>query len=115
MQTRYINLILIIIFLFFNSCSKKQHSEKQIFTFQKDLEIGILEGNENYIFGAISDIDLDKNGDIYVLDPKFSRIQKYNEIGIVFPYAIDKMGRFYFAEEEDFPKVVRYVLNRKSK
>jgi len=31
-----------------------------------------------------------------------------------FAYAIDKEGRLYFVEEEDFPKVVRYILRQKT-
>ncbi|MCP2604586.1 hypothetical protein NLC29_00325 [Candidatus Aminicenantes bacterium AH-873-B07] len=103
MYVRYLAFIVISSLLFFNSCNKKQDIEKEIFTFQKDLEIGILEGNENYMFGAITDIDLDKNENIYVLDSKFSRIQKYN-----------KEGKFLFSLEikkGDAPGEVHFIGN----
>lgn len=102
MRSRYL-IFVIILLLFFNFCSKKQDTETEIFTFQKDLEIGVLEGNENYMFGSISEIDLDKNGNIYVLDPKFSRIQKYNE-----------NGKFLFSlliKEGDGPDEAHYILS----
>ena len=103
MYNRYFVIMGALALLFFNSCIKKQDIGKEIFTFQKDLEIGVLEGDENYMFGAIGDIDVDEKGNIYVLDPKFSRIQKY-----------DENGKFLFSlpvKEGDGPDEAHYILS----
>ena len=46
-----------------------------------DLEIGVEEGDENFVFGRIFDIDVDKSGLIYVLDNAFSRVQVFDAAG----------------------------------
>ena len=57
----------------------EKNSEK--FILKKDLSIGIDIGDENLMFGNISDIDLDTEENIYVLDWKNSRIQKFDSQG----------------------------------
>jgi len=93
--------ILITIVILFIGCLGENKSKEYIL--EKDLEIGILEGDENYMFGAISDIDVDEKGNIYVLDLKFSRIQEY-----------DENGKFLFSlpvKEGDGPDEVHSILS----
>ena len=47
-----------------------------------DLSIGIEDGDGNYIFGKISRITLDGDGNIYVLDYKYRVVWIFNEEGI---------------------------------
>lgn len=49
--------------------------------FPTDLSIGVSYGNENLMFGSISDIQLDSEENIYILDGKNSRIQKFDPKG----------------------------------
>jgi hypothetical protein len=46
-----------------------------------DLTIGVEDGDENLMFGSINRIDLDGNGNIYVLDYKFRKIRIFNPEG----------------------------------
>jgi hypothetical protein len=46
-----------------------------------DLSIGVEDGDENLMFGSINRIDLDGNGNIYVLDYKFRKIRIFNPEG----------------------------------
>ena len=74
-------LLLIFSCLFFNSCTRREKSDSQTFTFKKEFEIGILDGDENYVFGTINDVEVDSKGNIYVLDGKMTRIVKFNKDG----------------------------------
>jgi len=67
--------------LLINSCSQEERSNRQTFTLKKVLEIGISDGDENYIFGSINDVEVDSRGNIYVLDGKMTRIVKFNRDG----------------------------------
>jgi hypothetical protein len=72
---------LILTCLFFNYCSQIENSDFQTFTFNKEFEIGLSDGDENYIFGSINDVEVDLMGNIYVLDGKMTRIVKFNKDG----------------------------------
>ena len=47
----------------------------------EDLSIGVEAGDENLMFSHINDIDLDAEGNIYALDIRNSRIQKFDNKG----------------------------------
>ena len=73
--------LLVAVFLLINSCSHKEKSSRQTFTFEKVYEIGISVDDENYIFGSINDVEVDSWGNIYVLDGKMTRIVKFDRDG----------------------------------
>ena len=63
-------------------CNKSSKWTSNHFDLVKEFEIGSNEMNQDeYIFGVISDIDVDGNNNIYVLDRGLSRIQKFNSKG----------------------------------
>ena len=49
---------------------------------QQDLSIGVEEGDENQIFGGIGSICLDSEDNIYLLDYRMWRVQKFDNNGI---------------------------------
>ncbi len=51
------------------------------FTLISDLSIGVDEGDENFMFGGILDIALDKEENIYVLDGRNLQIRKFDPQG----------------------------------
>ena len=57
------------------SCKKPQ------ITLQKDLTIGVEDGDENQIFGGISSVCTDSMDNIYILDSRMWRIQKFDSLG----------------------------------
>lgn len=60
---------------FFQACIETQIS------LQKELSLGVDEGDENLVFGWISSICFDAEDNIYVLDPRMWRIQKFDSQG----------------------------------
>ena len=44
-------------------------------------EIGKLEGEDNYLFARITDVAIDKNGDVFVADGQSAEIRKFNQSG----------------------------------
>lgn len=60
------------------SASMKNSDE---FVMIEDLSIGLEAGDENLMFALINDIDLDAEGNIYALDVRNSRIQKFDNNG----------------------------------
>jgi hypothetical protein len=48
---------------------------------EKDLEIGVSDGDENYMFGGIIDVEVDSQENIYVLDWKNKTVKKYDKSG----------------------------------
>lgn len=58
----------------------------------EDLTIGVKEGQENYIFLRPVDLDVDAQGNIYVLDRKASHIKVYDKNG-KFLRTISKKGQ----------------------
>ena len=86
LRRRYIlcllcQICLVIQFMvFFYFCAQKP-GEKD-FSLKKELEIGLLEGDKDYIFGQITDVKIDSLGNIFVLDVKMNRVVKYDRDGI---------------------------------
>ncbi|MBD3414690.1 MAG: 6-bladed beta-propeller [Candidatus Aminicenantes bacterium] len=48
---------------------------------QKELQIGQMDGPEEYLFSYISDIAVNSKGDIYVADRQWTEIRKYSQDG----------------------------------
>jgi hypothetical protein len=55
--------------------------QAQPVTLKPDLAIGVEDGDENLMFGEIVRIDLDKKGNIYVLDYKFRKVAVFDGNG----------------------------------
>ena len=51
------------------------------YVLKEDLRIGVEYGDENTMFAAISDVELDNDGNIYILDLKNFRIQVFDNTG----------------------------------
>ncbi len=79
-RTRTVFLIFLML-LAVNLVPAEIRAEKQSLKFTKDLVIGKNSGDNNFIFSAISDVDLDKEGNIYILDSLDYRIQKFDTKG----------------------------------
>ena len=71
--------LIIQLMVFLDFCAQKP-GEKG-FSLKKELEIGLLEGDEDYIFGLIADVKLDSLGNIFILDVKMNRVVKYDQDG----------------------------------
>jgi hypothetical protein len=56
-------------------------ADKKIFSLREDLAIGVESGDDNLMFGDVASVDLDAAGNIYILDWKNLRVQKFNERG----------------------------------
>lgn len=63
------------------SCFFIQSCKETKISLQDDLSIGVDKGNENLIFGGISFICFDSEDNIYILDWRMWRIQKFNNQG----------------------------------
>lgn len=74
-------LLLAAAFLSVHFCVQQEASTDKFLALEEISEIGISEGDENYIFGSINDVEVDKWGNIYILDQKMSRITKFDEKG----------------------------------
>ena len=73
--------IIVLMLLAVNLVPVELRAEKSSFKFTKDLVLGKNSGDSNLIFSAISDTDLDQVGNIYILDAKDFRIQKFDNQG----------------------------------
>ena len=109
---------LITSFLSVNFCSKEKTAKDQILKLKKILEIGVLEGDENYIFGSINDVEVDLRGNIYVLDCKMSRIVKFDKGGefvLKFGKKGQGPGEFEFPESMalDSDRMIYVLSSRK--
>lgn len=71
----------VFFFLFIQYCSQKQEIKTLNIILEKELEIGVEEGDENYMFAGIIDVEVDSKENIYVLDWKNHTVKKYNEDG----------------------------------
>ena len=58
----------------------------------KILTLGVLEGERHEMFGQISDIKVDRSGNMYVLDSGYSEVRVFNSKGS-FLHAVGKAGR----------------------
>ncbi len=54
---------------------------KKRIVFKEELSIGVIEGEENYMFGSRIEFNVDKQGNFYVSDRDNKRIQKYDPQG----------------------------------
>lgn len=54
---------------------------KQNINLTKELEVGLPDGDENYIFGLIADAKIDNLGNIYILDIKLNTVSKFSRDG----------------------------------
>lgn len=71
--------IALLIFVFFVTAYSIPALPKNIkFSFKEDMSIGLEYGDENLMFGGISNICLDSKENIYISDWKNSRIQKFD-------------------------------------
>ena len=86
-KTTHIFLIITVwavLCFFFQACTEKPVS------LQKDLSLGVDEGDENLVFGRISSICFDAEDNIHVLDSRMWRIQKFDSQGTFLKsYAIE--------------------------
>jgi len=57
------------------------NKQKKRIELEKDIEIGMLEGDENKMFYRISDVKVDSKGNIYVLERGNKRVQKFDKNG----------------------------------
>jgi len=73
--------LVIQLLIIFASCTKEP-GKKQDISLKKELEIGLSEGDENYIFGLVADAKIDSLGNVYVLDVRMNRVAKYDRDGI---------------------------------
>lgn len=116
--------LIIQLLIFFSSCAQEP-GKKQDISFKKELVIGLLEGDENYVFGLIGDVKIDSFGNIYVLDVKMNKVAKYDRDGdFVFKFgkkgvgpgefenprtiAVNSAGKVYVL---DFGKVIAFGEN----
>lgn len=76
---------------------------------EEDLSIG-NEQDENYMFIRVSDIEVDEKGNIYVLDSKECRIQKYDKDGN-YLQTIGRKGQ----GPGEFERAFRMVLDSKGR
>ncbi len=57
----------------------------------KAMTIGVLEGDEQYVLGRVADIEVDSDGNMYVLDSEFSEVRIYSPEG-TFLFAVGGPG-----------------------
>jgi hypothetical protein len=60
---------------------KEPMYEEDVFAMKEDLSIGEAEGREEYMFSDITDIAVDEEERIYILDSKKSHINVFNKMG----------------------------------
>ena len=85
----------------FNSCAKDLTFKVAEFSLEKHFEIGVLDGDESYIFGSINDVEIDSYGNIYTLDTKMTQISKFDNQGkfiLKFGKKGEGPGEFSFIE-----------------
>jgi hypothetical protein len=63
---------------FFFGCSKEKQKE---FVLKENLSIGVEHGDESFMFASIANIALDSKENIYILDRKNHRVQKFDQNG----------------------------------
>jgi hypothetical protein len=95
----------------FFGCSKETRSKE--FILREELSVGVESGDERYAFAGIENIALDSEENIYILDRKNYRIQKFDkdgnflksvetrkgegpkEISLIFGMAVTDKGKIY--------------------
>jgi hypothetical protein len=104
MKKETIALLIFIFFVTTYSIPESAKNKNKQFTFKEDLSIGLEYGDENLMFGSISNICLDAKENIYVLDWKNFRIQKFDTKGNFFKSFVLKKGQGP-QEISSFPKM----------
>ena len=74
-------LVIFAFFMTIHSIHGLPKDKNKKFSLKEDLSIGLEYGDENFMFGGISNINLDAEENIYVLDWKSFRIQKFDRMG----------------------------------
>ena len=64
----------------------------EIFRLEEELALGKAEGEEAYLFSRISGLDVDDDGNIYVLDSRSAQVRVFDERGL-FLRAIGRKGQ----------------------
>ena len=54
---------------------------EDVFSLEEELSIGEAEGEEEYMFSRINDIDVDDEGNVYVAEGAFAHIRVFDENG----------------------------------
>jgi hypothetical protein len=83
MQRKLITLVIICSLPFILSlagCSKARQQPKEL-SLQEELSIGVESGDEHDMFAEIGDVDLDSEENIYILDGKEGKVNKYDTNG----------------------------------
>lgn len=106
MKSKFVLIgFLCVLFFLFQNCTKKTHSKKwqgtiedkegvkvvknpkepmygeDVFSLEEELSIGEKEGKEEYMFSHITDIGVDEEERIYILDSKELHIKVFNKMG----------------------------------
>lgn len=81
------------------------------FVMMEDLSIGVESGDENLMFGVVNDIDLDAEGNIYVLDVRNYRIQKFDNKGSFLQSVLIKKGE----GPQEVPRINTMAVTEKGK
>lgn len=66
-------------------------TETTNWTVAKDLSIGTVDGAPEYLFGRVVDVDVDRHGNIYVLDQQAAEVRVFNPNG-AYLYAFGGRG-----------------------
>lgn len=82
MKNVKIKIIFLVIVVWTLSVFLPQACKKPHIILQEDLSIGVDQGDENLIFGRVSSLGFDSQEDIYILDWKTWRVQKFDSQGV---------------------------------
>jgi len=83
MQRQLITVVIICSLPFILSlagCSKARQQPREL-SLQEELSIGVESGDEHDMFAEIGDVDLDSEENIYILDGKEGKVNKYDTNG----------------------------------
>lgn len=97
-------LVIFAFFMTIHSIHGLPKDKNKKFSLKEDLSIGLEYGDENFMFGGISNINLDAEENIYVLDWKSFRIQKFDRMGNFLKSFVIKKGQGP-QEVSRFPKM----------
>ncbi len=104
MKRASVALLIFIFFMTVYSIPVSPKDENKKFTFKEDMSIGLEYGDENLMFGGISNICLDAKENIYILDWKNFKIQKFDSKGNFLKSFVIKKGQGP-QEVSRFPKM----------